>query len=83
MITGGRNIGRVGVITAREKHEGGFEIVHVKDSKGHEFSTRISNVFIIGAVEAAKPLVSLPKGNGVKLTIAEERDRRRAAVAKQ
>jgi small subunit ribosomal protein S4e len=42
----------------------------------------ISNIFVIG--EGIKPWISLPKGKGTKLTIAEERDvmrRRRAAEA--
>ncbi|ORX99593.1 40S ribosomal protein S4 [Basidiobolus meristosporus CBS 931.73] len=75
MITGGRNMGRVGVITHREKHHGGFDIVHVKDVLDRQFATRLSNVFVIG--ESNKPWVSLPKNKGVKLTITEERDRRR------
>lgn len=75
MVTGGRNMGRVGVITHREHHHGGFDIVHIKDAVDNTFATRLSNVFIIGQ---EKPWVSLPKGKGVKLTIAEERDRRRA-----
>lgn len=75
MVTGGRNMGRVGVITHRERHDGGFNIVHVKDAIDNTFATRESNVFVIGA---EKPWISLPKGKGVKLTIAEERDRRRA-----
>lgn len=37
---------------------------------------RLSNVFIIG--KGNKPWVSLPKGKGVKLSVAEERDRRLA-----
>ena len=32
MITGGRNMGRIGIITTRERHLGGFDVVHVKDS---------------------------------------------------
>ncbi|XP_072022462.1 small ribosomal subunit protein eS4-like [Amphiura filiformis] len=74
MITGGRNLGRVGLVTHRERHPGSFDIVHVKDSTGHMFATRMSNVFIIG--KGSKCLVSLPKGKGIRLTIAEERDRR-------
>merc|ERR1719361_1951113 len=35
MISGGNNMGRVGVIQHRERHPGSFEIVHVKDSVGH------------------------------------------------
>lgn len=77
MITGGRNLGRVGLVTHRERHPGGFDIVHVKDSVGHSFATRMNNVFIIG--KGNKPWVSLPRGKGVKLTIAEERDRRLAS----
>jgi small subunit ribosomal protein S4e len=75
MVTGGRNMGRVGVITHRERHVGGFEIVHVKDSLDRQFATRMSNVFVIG--QGNKPWVSLPKQKGIKLTISEERDRRR------
>ncbi|KAJ9073396.1 40S ribosomal protein S4 [Entomophthora muscae] len=78
MITGGRNTGRVGVITSKEKHPGGFEIIHVKDALDRAFSTRITNVFVIG--EGNKAWISLPKGKGVKLTISEERDRRRERV---
>merc|ERR1711893_165626 len=77
MITGGRNLGRVGLITHRERHPGSFDIVHIKDSLGHTFATRLNNVFVIG--KGTKPWVSLPKGKGVKLSIAEERDRRIAA----
>ena len=75
MATGGRNMGRVGVITHRERHDGGFNIVHIKDAIDNTFATRESNVFVIGS---EKPWISLPKGKGVKLSIAEERDRRRA-----
>ncbi|KAL1895447.1 40S ribosomal protein S4 [Sporothrix stenoceras] len=75
MVTGGRNMGRVGVITHRERHDGGFNIVHLKDAIDNSFATREANVFVIGQ---EKPWISLPKGRGVKLSIAEERDRRRA-----
>ncbi|EGN96688.1 hypothetical protein SERLA73DRAFT_184826 [Serpula lacrymans var. lacrymans S7.3] len=82
MITGGRNMGRAGVIVHREKHIGGFDIVHVKDSLDRTFATRISNIFVIG--EGTKPWISLPKGKGTKLTISEERDvRRRQRAAEQ
>lgn len=74
MVTGGRNLGRVGVITNRERHHGSFDIIHVKDSLGHTFATRFTNVFVIG--KSNKSMVSLPKQKGVRLTTAEERDRR-------
>jgi small subunit ribosomal protein S4e len=92
MVIGGRNMGRVGVVTHRERHDGGFNIVHIKDAIENSFATRESNVFVIGS---EKPWISLPKGKGIQvrvtvrlsasgdtnvlqLTIAEERDRRRA-----
>ena len=40
MITGGHNLGRVGIIQSRERHPGSFDIVHVKDANGHTFATR-------------------------------------------
>ncbi|OMO63860.1 Ribosomal protein S4e [Corchorus capsularis] len=48
MVTGGRNRGRVGVIKNREKHKGSFETIHIQDATGHEFATRLGNVFTIG-----------------------------------
>jgi len=41
----------------------------------YAFPKLTSHSFIIGK---EKPWISLPKGKGVKLSIAEERDRRRA-----
>jgi len=73
-VTGGHNMGRVGTIVNRERHPGSFDIVHVKDELDHSFATRLSNIFVIG--KATKPLISLPAGKGLKLTIIEERDRR-------
>lgn len=40
MVTGGHNLGRVGVITNRKRQPGSFDIVNVKDSHGHTFATR-------------------------------------------
>merc|ERR1712002_986054 len=74
MVTGGRNTGRVGTIMSRERHPGSFDIVHVKDASGHTFATRLGYIFVIG--KGNKPYISLPKGKGIKLTIAEERDKR-------
>ena len=74
MVSGGHNVGRVGLITHREKHPGSYEIVHLKDEAGHVFSTRLSNVFVIGKPQ--KPWVSLPKGDGIKLSVIEETQKR-------
>jgi len=72
MIGSGNNMGRVGVISHRERHPGSFEIVHIKDAVGHSFATRLQNVFVIG--KGSKPWISLPKGNGIKLSIIEDRN---------
>jgi len=79
MITGGRNMGRVGIVTSRERHEGSFDIVHVTDAAGHPFATRIGNVFIIG--KGNKPAISLPARKGIKVSVIEERELRLKKLA--
>lgn len=74
IITKGKNTGRVGIIQKIDVHQGSFNIVNIKDANGNVFSTRQQNVFILG--NGAETAVSLPKGQGVRLTILEE-----AAVA--
>jgi len=69
-ITGGNNIGRVGVITHRDRHQGGFDIVHLKDNNAKVFATRLTNVFVIG--KGNKPFITLPKDNGLYLTPIEK-----------
>jgi len=75
MITGGRNLGRVGVLVSKERHPGSFDIVHVKDAAGNQFATRLTNIFIIG--KGNKSWVSLPKDKGIKKSILEEQDAKR------
>ena len=70
MCTKGRNTGRIGVLNHRERHPGSFDIVQVTDAAGNTFATRGGNVFIIG--KGNKAMVSLPKGNGVRMTILQE-----------
>lgn len=73
-VTGGNNQGRAGVLQHVEHHPGSYEIAHVRDTRGHTFATRLSNIFVIGA--GKQPLISLPRGNGIKLSLIEERDRK-------
>jgi len=80
MVTRGANIGRVGTITNKEKHPGSFDIVHLRDKKGNDFATRLGNVFVIGQEKA---WISLPKAQGLKQTILEERVERTAAKAEK
>jgi len=74
MAVGGSNTGRVGVLEHKEKHDGSYDIAHVKDAVGHKFATRATNLFTIG--KGTSTWVSLPKAKGVALSIIEERDRR-------
>jgi len=76
MVTGGHNLGRVGIIQSRERHPGSFDIVHIKDAANQTFATRLSYVFLIG--KGNKPWVSLPAERGVKKSITEEREKRLA-----
>ena len=39
------------IYDCREKHPGSFDIVHIKDSQGHVFATRLAYVFVIGKVK--------------------------------
>jgi len=70
MITKGNNIGRVGSIIRVEKHPGSYEIIHIKDNNGLEFSTRTSNVFVTGTNQHE---VALLKRHS-RLTIINERN---------
>lgn len=76
MVTKGRNTGRVGTIVGDEKHPGAFDIIKIRDAQGETFTTRKENVFIIGSKTG--PAISLPKGQGVKLSILQERAVREA-----
>lgn len=80
IVTGGRSTGRVGTIVDRERHPGSFDIVHIRDARGETFATRLTNVFAIGRASEA-PLVSLPRGSGIKRTIFEQRASRIKATA--
>jgi len=71
MLTGGNNIGRIGTLQSLEKHPGSFEITHIRDASGNIFATRLGNVMVIGDSKA--PVISLPKGEGLKMTLMEER----------
>lgn len=69
MITSGNNIGRVGTVIRVEKHPGSYEIIHIRDNNGIEFSTRLRNVFITGTDRHEVPLLKRHS----KLTIINER----------
>jgi small subunit ribosomal protein S4e len=59
--------------------QGSFEVVHIEDAAGNRFATRLTNIFVIG--KEGKPLISLPKGKGIRLTIIQEQKKRYEAAA--
>jgi len=79
-VQGGNNIGRVGTLMHVEHHPGSYEIVHVKDTSGNHFATRLSNIFVIG--QGKKPVITLPKLKGIKQTLVEERNNKIASYAR-
>lgn len=70
MVIRGGNLGRIGRIESREKHPGSFDVIHLKDQKGHGFATRIGNIFVIGDKKA---WITTPRDKGVRKTIMEKR----------
>jgi small subunit ribosomal protein S4e len=73
-VTSGNNVGRVGIMTVRDRHYGSFDIIHIRDTLGRSFATRLSNVFIIG--KGKKPWISLPKDNGIYMSALESKQNR-------
>lgn len=57
------------------RHPGSFDIITLKDASGAVFATRKQNVFVVG--KGSEPMVSLPKGKGIKMSVVDERAARR------
>jgi len=79
MVTGGANTGRVGQIMDVERHPGSFDIVHVKDANDNTFATRKGNIFVVGRTEAE---VVLPKAQGIRIPLEQDRKLRIESIAK-
>lgn len=75
----GGNLGCIGVISSIEKHPGGFDILYLKDLIGRQFATRVENGVVIGDVD--DPWITLPKGNGAKVSELEKSNVRFGALA--
>lgn len=74
MVSDGSNTGRVGTVVHISKLDGNFDLVTLKDARGHTFTTRINYVFIIGKND--KLAITLPRGDGLKYSIQEETEHR-------
>lgn len=76
IVTNGRNKGRVGTIHNIVQKPGKIHIVSIHDAQGHTFSTRLSNIFVIG--KGKVPSITLPKDLGLKLSIIERAEANQA-----
>jgi small subunit ribosomal protein S4e len=70
----GNNRGRVGVIDHINKFDNNFDLITIKDGNGHSFTTRTSYITAIG--KGSKSMITLPKGEGISLSIIEEAQKR-------
>ena len=78
MVTGGANLGKIGMITNRERHPGSFDVVYMKEANDKSFATWLSNIFVIS--KGNKPWISLPHESvSTGIPFAEERDKRLVA----
>jgi len=76
LCTGGRNKGRIGIISHRTRIPAQQDIVRMTDSTGSVFSTQLRNLFVIGDGKS-KALVGYDgRNNGLRKTIMEERVQR-------
>ncbi|ELW62603.1 40S ribosomal protein S4 [Tupaia chinensis] len=65
MVTGGADLGRIGVLTSRERDIlAFFDVVHVKDANDNSFATRLLSIFVIG--KDNKPWISPPTSPWLK-----------------
>lgn len=73
-VYNGNNRGRVGIVSSITKFAGNHDLITVKDTEGHIFTTRVNYVFVIG--KGNKSVITLPKEKGIRSTIIEEQKRR-------
>jgi len=71
ITTGGKNRGRIGIITLIEKHDGTDTVLQLKDARGREWNTVEKYVVVIG--NGSNPVITLPKQQGIRLGPIEER----------
>lgn len=72
LCVGGRNKGRIGVITHHTKIQASQDIVALMGNDGKSFSTQLRNLFVIGDAKG-KSMVETTKGKGVRKNITDER----------
>jgi ribosomal protein S4E len=70
MVSENSNNRRVGTIIHTSKLDRNFNVVILKDARGHNFNTRINQLLILGKI--GKSVISLLKGNGFKIYVQEE-----------
>jgi small subunit ribosomal protein S4e len=78
MVTGGANRGRIGEVVSIDRHPGAFDVAHVRDANGHDFVTRMGNIFFLGS-DASSLAITLPKAKGLKLDVITDREQKMIA----
>jgi len=73
LCTGGRNKGRIGIISHRTKIPAQQDIVRLTDTTGSVFSTQLRNLFVIGDGKSKAFVGYDGRNNGLRKTIMEER----------
>lgn len=73
-VMNGNNRGRVGLIDHITKFDGNYDLISIKDSKGHVFATRTDYVMVIG--NGDKSEIVLPRDKGLRKSILEEAEER-------
>jgi len=84
LCTGGRNKGRIGVMTKHTKIPASQDIVSLEDVQGNTFSTQLRNLFVVGDAKGANK-VEYTRSRGLRKSIVEERKLRmkRQPILKQ
>ena len=58
-VYNGNNRGRIGIINHITKFSGNYDLITIKDERGHIFTTRVNYVLVIG--HGKTPVIKLPK----------------------
>jgi len=73
LCTGGRNKGRIGIVTSRTRIPAGQDIVKLTDSQSSVFTTQLKNVFVIGDGKNQALVGYDGKRNGIRRNLTEDR----------
>ena len=73
-VMNGNNRGRVGVVQHINKFAGNNDLITIRDSEGHTFTTRVAYVIVVG--KGSKPVITLPRDQGLRGNIIDDQLKR-------